>query len=251
MTVGGNLACRSAMSPAGGEFKKTLGQIHVSRVQSFRNGSGSTLEFGVVDEATMASANGGTLYTLLDGNNNSAPLFPDRDASCSLCAAIGSPHDTTTVRDECNIEAPDGTSTPTAFSLTMGVFADNLAADAFPEDLSTMAEVCLYNFLSLDDDDGEIECSSSSSHTAVKPVDRLLGYHVAASKPTTGPCFYSNDLVESCAFDSTLEVATNYTLKCYDTPVDANTSCANPRWNNDKVCPPVPPLSPAEPPTSR
>lgn len=269
MTVGGNLACRSAMSPAGGDFKESLGEIRVSHVQTYRNSSGATLEFGVVDEATMAAANGGTLYTLLDGNNNSAPLFPDRDASCSLCAAIGSPHDTTAVRDECNIEGPDGTPTPTAFSLTMGVFADNLAAKAFPEDLSTMAEVCLYNYI-LDDGDGgaggesstssstaaltALECSSSSTHAAVKPVDRLLGYHVAAGKTTTGPCFYSNDLVESCAFDSTLEVATDYALKCYDTPVNANTSCANPRWNNDKVRRPHPTLpshptrlSPADP----
>lgn len=235
MTVGGNLACRSAMSPAGGAFKDSLGQIRVSRVQTFRNGSGSTLEFGVVDEATMAAANGGFLYTLLDGANNSASLFPDRDASCSLCSSIGSPHATTAVRSECNIAAPDGTSTPTAFSLTMGVFIDTLAAEAFPEDLSEMSKVCLYNYL-LDNEDGQptpLECSSDSPETT-NPVDNLLGYHVAAQKPTRGPCFWSNDLVESCAFDSTLEVKTDYALQCYDTPVDANTSCASPRWNNDR-----------------
>lgn len=245
MTVGGNLACRSVMQPSGGGFKNSLGQIQVAHVQTYRSSGGSTIEFGVVDEATMAAATDGTLYTLLDGANTSASLFPDRDASCSLCASIGSPHATTAVRDECNIDAPDGTSTPTAFSLTMGVFVDNLAAaptGAFPEDLSEMTKVCLYNFMTFggDDDDGEIECSSDSRETT-NPVDNLLGYHVAAQKPTRGPCFWSNDLVESCAFDSSLEVKTDYTLQCYNTPVDANTSCANPRCR----CRPLPPARPA------
>jgi hypothetical protein len=247
MTVGGNLACRSAMQPSGGGFKDSLGQIQLAHVQTYRSNSGSTLEFGIVDEATMAATNEGFLYTLLDGANNSASLFPDRDASCSLCASIGSPHATTAVRDECNIDAPDGTSTPTAFSLTMGVFVDTLAANVFPEDLSEMTKVCLYNFMPFggDDTDGEIECSSDSLEET-NPVDNLLGYHVKAQKPTRGPCFWSNDLVESCAFDSSLEVKTDYTLQCYDTPVDANTSCANPRCR----CPAAPPVwkNPVPPP---
>ena len=159
----------------------------------------------------------------------------------ALCASVGTPFHITTVRDECKIGG-----TKTAFTLDNGVFVDENANAAFTEaadDLSDVTQVCLYNSDITEDneEDALLLCSSLSLEDGAPAqptaVDRLLGYHVAKGEPMTGPCFWSNDLVESCAFDSTLEIKTDYTLQCNDVPVNAKTSCANPRCR----CPPPPP----------
>lgn len=230
MTVGGNLACHAAIS--GGNFKRDLGEIKIDSLRAYKNGD-ATIEFGVVEAEHMAASQDGFLYTLTDGDGKSASLFNDLPAACSLCSGIGSPGTTTFTQPGCTINH-DGADLGISYSLLHGVGTDPLAVDLFEGALETASRVCLYSH---DVDEATLAtatptlCSSQTGEPTA--VDSLLGWKVSERVPIPGPCLWANDVVESCSFDSSLELKEDAAVKCNHFPANATTSCANPRWNND------------------
>ena len=240
MTIGGNLACHSAMSEDGGSFKRDLGEIKIDGVRAYRNGD-STIEFGVVDAEHMAASQAGFLYTMTDADGKAASLFNSLPSECSLCSGIGTPGDTTNPQPGCTLKNPEtNADLAAAYSLLHGVGTDPLAAELFDGALETASRVCLYPHTAKIAELGNPDlCSSQTSEPTA--VDSLLGWSVSQKEAIAGPCLWSNDVTESCAFDTSLELKEPSAIKCNHFPSNATSSCANPRWNNDKrVIFPVP-----------
>lgn len=243
MTVGGNLACHTA-STGSGNFKSSIGSIPTSLFREISSVD-RTAAFGIVDTNTMANVLGGetaTLYTLLNGANKTASLFPTLGRKCSLCASLGTPGSTTAARDsECVIEgeADFGSRTVTyALNQEGGVGIDIEADDFFfPEGgdslLDASSKICVYS--AFDEQRATpLQCTDGTDDGV---LDRLLGHVISpdgAARPVSnGPCIENNDLVELCSFDTTLHIRDSQDASCQAVPANWNTSCPSPRWSND------------------